>query len=496
MRHILLALALTTVTSFCCHAQESISPLDFGIDTAATGEGRYMALYHAHLAAVRQHLNVDYSQVGDIDIDVPADAKPIPLADHNDFHGIVITVGNNAKDATLFLLQGNATETDLPQGLIDGGDFRSLPQLAHGKCLLLIKDLKPWTERQGYGYYHYRNDILSLVDGLAENHVIMPYSDTLTSKAACLVVRTDGKQHTICNVTLRRKEGAKHKTYFLNVSQMSNVLLENITLITPYDREKYSDGALNISSCAHVVVRNLLIDGSYSQIDQYGYGIAMNNVWDARFEHVIGRNCRWGVFGANNLSNITLEDCDLNRFDIHCYGHDVTLRRCLFRDQRVQYSSVFGTILYDSCTFRHCVPLYIRPSYNAHVPFDVTMQHCTFETTSIRDRVNIFDMGMLHPDTNPRPELAQKSWPNITIKDLTIRMGFGTRRVYLFRIEGGTRDASPLAYCSNITIDGLHFDSPVKELKLCNRDGIKFLNKPSLSITHADGVHIINNLLK
>ncbi|MDY5969655.1 MAG: hypothetical protein SPJ13_06560 [Bacteroidales bacterium] len=480
----------------CGAAQRTLSPLEFGLDTASSGESRYMALYHAHLAATRQHLFLDYSHVGDIDLDIPADAQPIPLTDSCDFHGITITVSNHTKDITLFALQGNAVETVVPQSLIDEGDFRSQPSLANGRHLLLIKDQKPWTQRQGFGYYHYRHDILSVVDGIAENHVIMPYSDTTTSKASCLAVHVDGKRRTVSNVTLRRKENATFKTYFINVSRMSNVLLENITLVTPNDPKKYSDAALSINNCVHVTVRNLLVDGSYSQTDQYGYGISLNNVWDVHFEHVVGRNCSWGVFGANNLSDVTLEDCDLNRFDIHCYGRNVTLRRCLFSDQRVQYSSVFGTILYDSCTFRRCVPLYIRPSYNAQVPFDVVMRRCTFETSSIRGRVNLFDMGALHPETNPRPELSQKCWPNVTIQDLTIRLGFGVRRVYLFRIEGGPRDTAPLAYCDHITLDGLHFESPIKELKLCNRGGIAFINKPTLAISRADGVRIINNLFQ
>ena len=496
MRHSILFLTLAWASALCGTAQTGLSPRAFGLDTASTGEARYHVLYQAHLAALRQHREVDYGGIGDLDIDVPGDGQPIPLSGNTDFHGITITVGNNAKDITLFALQGDAVETDVPQGLIDSGDFRGVPGLATGERLLLITDTKPWTERTGYGYYHYRRDILSLRDGLAENRVVMPYADTATSKAKCVAVRADGETRAIRNVTLRRKAGATHKTYLLLVSRMSHVLIENVTLVTPHDPEKYGDGALTVNDCAHITVRNLLVDGSYSQPHQYGYGIAMNNVWHCRFVRATSRNCAWGVFGANNVSDITLEDCDLNRFDIHCYGRNVTLRRCLFRDQRVQYSSVFGNILYDNCTFRHCVPLYIRPSYNAHVPFDITMRRCTFEATAVRGRVSLLDMGALSPEGNPRPELSERCWPNVTIEDLTVRLGFGARRVYLFRIEGGQRDTTPLSYCSRISIDGLRFAGPIRELKMCNRNGITFRHKPSLSITRAEGVRVINNLVR
>ncbi len=387
--------------AFPLYAQEVLqippSPLHYGLDTATTGEARYWALYHAHCAAVEQHTTVDYHGVGNLDITIPTDAKTIPLPKQTNFHGITLTVACNEKDFTLFSLSGTAHEITLPQQLLDSSDFSSIPQLATGRKLLILQDRNPWTKRGGkdFDYLCYRNDIICIENGHALNKPVMPYGDTTTTQARCLVAEGNPADtpYMIENLTIRRVEGNKFKAYGIRISYCENVILRNITIVTPKDKKKIADAAISLSHCANLQVSHVTIDGTYSQEHEYGYGIAMNNVLNSHFSHIVSRNCGWGLFGTNNVAQVTLDNCDVNRFDIHCYGRDVTLRRTRFSDVRVPYGSVYGQILYDSCTFYHSVPLYIRPSYNVHVPFDVTMRNCTFVTAVKRQRNKILDMG-------------------------------------------------------------------------------------------------------
>lgn len=499
-KHIFLLALLTLSLNLC--AQENInihpSPLMYGLDTAKTGEGRYQALYRAHVAAQQRHTDVDYSGVGDLNIAIPKDAKTIPLTAHNDFKGITITVTNNVHDFTLFDLTGEATEIDVPQNILDSGDFTTIPQLATGRKMLLVQDKKPWTKRAGKGfdYYCYRQDIIYLVDGKATNKAVCPYGDTVTTQPKCWVAEGNDPATplSIHDVTIRRADGNQFKAYCIRVSNCDNVELNNITIVTPRDKKKIADGAISLNNCANIKMHNVLIDGTYSQEHEYGYGIAMNNVLQSSFVKVVSRHCGWGVFGTNNIADVTLDSCDVNRFDIHCYGRDVTLRHTLFSNVRVPFGSVYGNILYDSCTFYHSVPLYIRPRYNAHVPFDVTMRNCTFYTSVTRQRNKIFDMGYLNPDTNPRPELSQKCWPNIRIENMTVYMGFGVRNLYLFLIERGKHDEKPISHCQNIIIDGFHIIGGHQTLRLCNRDDVLLKGPLKLDFKNMGTTKVVNNL--
>lgn len=475
-----------------------LSPLQFGLDTATSGESRFRALYRTHVEAQRRHADVDYRGVGNLDLTIPEEAQTIPLTAHTDFCGITLTVTDHVRDFTLFALAGEAQEVAVPQSMLDGDDFTSIPQLATGRKMLLLQDKAPWTKRAGKGfdYLCYRSDIVYLVEGKAVCRPTCPYGDSSSTRPLCRVAAGNDPATPlfIRNVTVRRAKGNEFKAYCFRVSCCDNVELSNITIVTPRDKKKIADAAISLQDCAHVSMRNVLIDGTYSQEHEYGYGIAMNNVWQSSFTNVTSRHCGWGVFGTNNVADVCLDSCEVNRFDIHCYGRNVTLRHTLFSDVRVPFGSVYGDILYDSCTFYHSVPLYIRPRYNAHVPFNVTMRHCTFVTSVARQRNKILDMGYLNPEQNSRPELSRKCWPNVRIEDMTVRMGPGVRRLYLFRIEGGAHDTVPLSHCQHIVIDGFRIEGSPHVLRLCNRDDVWLQGPLNLELKNMGSTVIKNNL--
>ena len=67
-----------------------------------------------------------------------------------------------------------------------------------------------------------------------------------------------------------------------------------------------------------------------------GYAFSLNNVANFRAEKVVAK-APWGVFGGNNVNNTVLVDCEINRYDIHCYGKNVRADRCKFSDLYNQY---------------------------------------------------------------------------------------------------------------------------------------------------------------
>ena len=72
------------------------------------------------------------------------------------------------------------------------------------------------------------------------------------------------------------------------------------------------------------------------------------------------------MFGNNNINTALIENSEINRFDIHCYGRDISFKDVVFVNLYNQFSSTFGTIRFDRCTFRHFTPVLYEASYNSY----------------------------------------------------------------------------------------------------------------------------------
>ena len=192
---------------------QTVSPLDYGLRTAQTGEERYAALYDAHAEAAKSGATVSYAGVGNLDIAIPRNAKPIPLSGSTDFNGITLTVSNDVRDCSLFTMQGSPKNVNVDKDLIDSGNFKSVDALSSGLKLLTIEDQNAWCDTEGSGYKRgiKRRDVLLVRNGKALNATVMPY-DNDASRPKCSYVDVDDTQKVIQNLTIKRAAGAKFKT--------------------------------------------------------------------------------------------------------------------------------------------------------------------------------------------------------------------------------------------------------------------------------------------
>ena len=436
-----------------------ISPFDFGLREATDGVARYRALYDAHMAALSLGVEVTYAGIDTLDIELPTGYQTIPLGPRTDFGGLVLYVTNNERHGTLFSLQTPLKPIAIDKSMVDGGDFRSVPELSGGEKLLVLSDRHVWTERIGYGYSIHRQDIMLLHEGVSANAPIAPWNtDSTDLNASFTEVDTSLKQFR--GLTLHRTELSQYKTYCLSVSGQCNVLIEDVHVTTPKSRMT-ADGVFGITNSVKVTFRDVTVDGTYSGYGVsrgYGYAFSLNNLWNTVFERV-SADGNWGVFGTNYLSNTTLTDCDLNRFDIHCYGRDVLLRRCILRQRQTQFSSMYGTVTFDSCRFIDCIPVRIRSSYNAYTPFDIEMRDCIFEmTTRHHSLVNVM---LLDTATSSRPELKAKCWPNLSIKNMTVVAPALVGTLNLYEPTGTLSELKkPVDYINHVVVNGLKVVRP------------------------------------
>lgn len=460
----LLAGCFSVMQYLSYQSAQSVSPYDYGLAEAKTGVERYNVLYQAHKAAIETGKRVSYQGITSLDIEVPLNAASIPLSEENDFAGVEFNVKNTTKDIFLFKLVNSATEISVSKSDIDGGRFVAYSQLRKGVHLLSVSDDSLWIfNRKGYAYGHIRKDILVVRNGRSENAPVMPYNNTQSSPS-CVLYEVP-TAFSFSNITLNRSSDSSKKTYLLDLKGYNNVTLSNVAIHTP-DNDWTGDVAIRINDCANVHFEDVTIDGTYSRTNYSGYGVNMNNIWNLSVLRMYGKG-NWGVFGTNNINNASFRDSDINRFDIHCYGRDISFSNVNFTDKYNQLNSVFGKISFDGCTFTDFYPVLNDVSYNAYVGYDIEMKNCVFNAT--RRKPILVDCGSLNNRVNSRPEVRARCLPNIKISNLTVNVDDDVTAVYLFffRLEGSFERR--IDYLTSIDIDGVTF-----KYKSINRSPVDF----------------------
>ncbi len=445
---------------------KTFSPFDFGYASAKTGEERYEVLYRTHEEAIKRGGTVDYSGFGTIELAIPAKAKSIPLPYYCDFKGTTFIVENKEKNIFLFSLQAKEQGIEIPKHLL-GADKSGLPMLSGRNVLLSVNDGNPWVQnRKGYEYGATRRDMIIVKNGMMKNLPVMPYDNDVSSPV-CSIYPLTKKKKTIKNVSLIRSDSSLYKTFLLQVDGQYNVSVSGVRIVTP-ESALNADKAISVTNSAKIRFNDIVIEGTYSHLKESGYGIQMNNVYDVSFKRMKA-DAAWGVFGTNNVHYARLTDCDINRFDIHCYGRDVFFKDCTFRNIYNQFSSVFGTINFTRCEFIDCCPVLIEYSYNAYTGFDLVLEKCLFKPSASKNY--IINAGFLDDDENARPELRQKCWPNVYINGLRIDAPEDVKTVYLFRLRKPATTHESLGYVTSLQLDNISFVGQ---------------NRPELMITNYD----------
>mgnify|MGYP000838214913 CR=1 FL=1 len=282
--------------------------------------------------------------------------------------------------------------------------------------------------------------------------------------------------------------------------------IENITSITPGNNKLYGDGIIGISNSTNIELKNIHINGSYSQKDKYGYGICLSGVSNITIKRISGK-APWGIFYVDNSQNVLVDDCDINRFDLHCYGKDFTIKKSTFSGRPNAYASFYGTLIYDNCTFNDSDPIGLRQDYNANTPFDAIFNNCTFNFT--QNANCILRINGLSSEMNSRKELHNKCLPNLHINNCEVNFSKDTYRWFI-AVTGKIQWNVPIDYMLNWDIQNIYvngdkpFDLFSSEINTKNKSCINLKNiivndgcsKESIELTHltfGDNISVLLN---
>lgn len=443
-------LMLALLTGSAANAR-TVYVKDYGLDRARTGKERYEAIRNAHEAAVSTGAAISYRGIARIDIEIPKDAKSIPLPLETDFAGVELAVTNNSRKIVLFVLKDEVKEIAVSKEQIESGNFRDNRDIGKGKVLLIVEDQNPWVaNRKGYNYGAMRKDVLLLKNGKAQNRTVASYANE-SSQPKSTYRKVLKKQIRIKNMTFTRTKESEQMTMLFSIVNQDNVLIQNVTVNTPESSDLFGDNAIGVSNSTNIRMEDISINGTYSQSNNFGYGIGMNNVWNAHFIRLNAKSA-WGIFGNNNVNHAVIEDSDINRFDIHCYGRDVYCYRTTFRDMYNQFSSMFGELVYEGCRFMNFIPVLFENSYSAYTPFNLAIKNCKIET-DFNYPCLVFGGYMSEPNKKARGEIREVSLPNILIENVEVTLKEEQSEWFLFNMK--TMPTSSVNHIDDVTVMGL-----------------------------------------
>lgn len=418
---------------------QTVSPRDFGWDQAESDSARYWVLYNTHVAALERNATVCYQGFDTLDIEIPSNAMSIPLGDSNNFADAVFRVKNTHRNLFLFSrIRGaqpiTVADNELLCRCIENKEFSPIPEMREGHYLLHIIDSNAWVgERAGHAYGHYREDLTFISNGHGVDPTIAPYLPH-NSQPRCKIVRyeMDDTRFYFGHVALVRDSLATHRTYLLDIQYLVSPIISHVSVFTPAST-LVDDCIMRIYHCYMPYFDTISIQGSYSRTNRSGYGILMNNCFYSQFNSLYART-PWGVFGTNNMNNVVFQDCDFDRFDIHCYGRDIFFYNCRQQDSYNQYSSTFGIISHENCHFTNFTPVLIENSYNAYNHFELWLEGCSWHLTP--ERNYLMDAGTLSRPKPIREELEAYCLPSVRIENSTITADKKVRNMHLFHFRG------------------------------------------------------------
>ena len=232
-----------------------VSPFDFGLREAESDTDRYWSLYHAHTEALARGHEVSYEGIDVLEIELPSDFKSIPLGPRTDFGGLVLYVTNHARHGTLFTMPNRQQELTITKHHTETGDFQMVAELSTGDKLLVLNDKNPWTERIGYGYRVFRQDIIWVHDGKGMNKPIAPWNTDSTRLNASFY-DVDTSEKVFRGLTLHRRESSTFRTSCLYLNGQFNVLVEDVHVTTPKSK-MIADGVFGVNNSARITLDTL-----------------------------------------------------------------------------------------------------------------------------------------------------------------------------------------------------------------------------------------------
>lgn len=148
---------------------------------------------------------------------------------------------------------------------------------------------------------------------------------------------------------------------FYNFTHVYDILLENIRLI-PWEKDR---------------------EGTSRDLKAGTYGIGGSRVLCGTFRNITaeGSPNHWGVFGTNLYKNFRIENCRLNRVDVHFHGWNISIKDSEI-GQRGLTLTGGGKLLIENTTVFNNIFLNFRADYGAKWDGPIRVINCSLKPQS------------------------------------------------------------------------------------------------------------------
>lgn len=143
---------------------------------------------------------------------------------------------------------------------------------------------------------------------------------------------------------------------FYTFSYVYDVLLENVRLI-PWEQKRAEEARI---------------------VRAGTYGIGGNRILNATFRNVTaeGSMLHWGVFGTNLNKNFVIENCQLNRVDVHFHCWNIAIRNSSIGQRGITLTGG-GKLVMENTTVYHNRFIDMRQDYGGKWDGPIHIKNCT-----------------------------------------------------------------------------------------------------------------------
>lgn len=440
----------------------NLSPIMFGLNSTNDKDSNvynYKSIFYTYKNANKLECNVKWEDVNKVEMEIPNGFPYITLTQNNDFCNTSFIVTNKSHKECIFKLEksNDFVQIDIDKTTLGGSDYSQYTYFDNGTYLLSIYDQNIWTHRTDSAddSDFYRKDLIVIKDNTALNLPCFTYN-TESSLPYCKYRKISENRFTFKNINITCKD-CQYVTNILVISGILDIDIDNVKIEIADNNQDLSHGVLfSFLDCANLNISNTSVYGTY---DNYGfaYGFHLQNCTNINIDNLTTINKNWGVFGTQCLNNVKVSNSNINRFDIHCYGKDITINNCSFKHKYNSISGIFGNVVYNNCQFEYQVPLVYDNSYHVFSPFNLILNNCTFVLNN-KDFC-VFSMSSSDVTIYDRDEIKEFCLPNICINNLYIKKyDYYDKEGRVVLYKTGYNKDIVAKYISNVKIDGVTTD--------------------------------------
>lgn len=162
-------------------------------------------------------------------------------------------------------------------------------------------------------------------------------------------------------------------------------------------------------------------------VPQGTYGISCNTIMNAFFSNITADagSIHWGVFGTNHVKNIKIERCVFNRFDVHSFGWNISIKDSHIGEKGITVTGG-GELRVENSSSRGVIAfITLRNDYGSRWDGDIVVKNCRYYASGPRglsllrygnrDLNYMYEIGYARSITIENMEIDYQSEPTSTV---------------------------------------------------------------------------------